>query len=155
MSVVGITRMIMKKTISLLAVTAAGCALAGELLVSAWSEPCNGLKMQISSPASFPRKSGIAEFEVTCTIMNVSNSPTSVSHLARLYLVDKAGVTNACGRHEDVMDMTPARPTIATGQTTSWKQDGQLKTDAGSYRLIAVWDRDKNIKSPTIDITVK
>ncbi len=145
----------MKKAIAILVISAAGCMAAGDLHVSPWSKPSNGLKIQVASPASFPRRQGWAHLEVTCTITNVGSSATNVSHLARLYLVDKEGITNSCQRHEDTMDMVPARPSVAPGQTTSWKQDGQCQAKEGSYRLFAVWDRDKELRSPAIAITVK
>jgi len=51
--------------------------------------------------------------------------------------------------------MVPAKPSVAPGQSTSWHQDGQLKTDASLYRLFAVWDHDKALRSASIQITVK
>jgi hypothetical protein len=152
---VGIERMNMKSIMAALAVTLAGCALAGDTLVSEWSTSSNGLKIQVLSPTSFSRRDGWAQLEVTCVVTNVGTTATNVSHLSRLFLVDGQGTTNRCGRHEDTMDMTPARPTITAGQATSWKQDGGCKVKAGVYRLFAVWDRDKDLRSPAIEITVK
>lgn len=50
---VGIERMDMRRIMALLTVTMTGWALAGELLVSAWSAPLNGLMIQEVSPVSF------------------------------------------------------------------------------------------------------
>ena len=152
---VGIERMNMKRIIPVLVVMMAGCAIAGDMLISAWSAPSSGLEIQVTSPVSFPRRDGWAQLEVTCTVTNVGTSATNVSHLSRLYLVDKSGLTNKCQRSEDAADMVPARPTIIPGQSTSWKQDGQVKVTAGAYSLFAEWDRDKELKSPAIEITVK
>lgn len=135
---------------------ALGCSSPEETRMSAWSDSIDGLQLQITSPAHFKRmETGVAMLHATCTISNSSSNAKDITHLARLYLVDVAGTTNPCQRSEDVADMLPARPTVVPGQTTSWVQDGQAATSAGTYNMFVVWDGDKNLKSPHVAITIE
>ncbi|MCF7676394.1 MAG: hypothetical protein K9N23_06580 [Akkermansiaceae bacterium] len=154
---VGIDK-IMKKAFAIVALLSAmlGCSPSDRKIESNWSEPANGLQFQIAPASQFHRnRDGVAMIEATCTIKNTGSVRADVTHLARLYVVDSAGVTSQCQRREDVADLVPARPTVAPGDTTSWLQDGQIKVVPGVYDLYAVWDGNMNLKSPSVRITIK
>ena len=139
-----------------LALAACGCAPSAELLDSGWSAPESGLQFQISSSPRFVRQArDLVRLEATCTLRNSGTNPVAFIPLARLYLVNEAGVTNACQRDEDKADKAFPRASLAPGQTNSWRQDGHIQIEAGSYQLFAIWDRDKGLKSPPRRITIK
>jgi hypothetical protein len=133
-----------------------GCSPPERPVISEWSGPVEGLKLQITSAATFRRTAqGLAKLEVTCAIRNAGKEAADVVHLARLYLVDSQGKRTRCLREEDVADMVAASPRIAPGGATAWDQDGQAEVDAGSYELFAVWDGNKELKSPPVKVTVR
>ena len=132
-----------------------GCSPPERPVTSEWSDPVEGLKLQITSDATFRRTGqGLAMLEVTCTIRNAGKAAADVTNLARLFLVNDQGKRTRCLREEDVADMVAARPRIAPGGATAWEQDGQVEVDAGEYELFAVWDGNKELKSPSVKITV-
>ena len=133
-----------------------GCTSSQEPAESAWSAPVDGLQFQVTSAARFDRNDrGWAMLEVTCAITNSGSNPADITHLARLYVVGEGGATNRCLRSEDLEDLVPACPTVASGQSTSWKQDGQAKIEPGEYDLFAVWDGNMNPKSPSVEIIIE
>ena len=50
--------------------------------------------------------------------------------------------------------MTIAPATIPPGGSARWIQDGRIKTPPGPYRLHALLDGDKPVKSPHVAITI-
>lgn len=132
----------------------AGCGPSGPA-TSEWSTPSNGLQLQIESATEYARKEGFADIDATCTIRTSATSPASILHLARLYLVDGAGVTKWCQRYEDVSDAMPARPDVPPGGATSWTQDGRIQTGPGVYHLFAEWDGNPKLRSPPVKITIE
>jgi hypothetical protein len=132
------------------------CSPPERPVTSEWSDPVEGLKLQIRSAATFHRTAkGLAKIEVTCTVRNAGKAAVDITHLARLFLVNDQGKRTRCLREEDVADMVAASPRIAPGGATSWEQDGQAEVDAGAYELFAVWDGNKELKSPPVRIVVR
>lgn len=134
----------------------ASCASKSEPVSSGWSAPVNGLQFQISAASQVVhRKDKNTRLDVTCTVTNTGSTATGIVRFARLYLVDSAGATNRCARREDVASMVRSRPVIASGQATSFSQDGTTTIGPGSYGLFAVWDGDNQLQSPSIQIKIK
>ena len=132
------------------------CAVPTVTVDSGWSSPVNGLQFQISSASQFSRfKDKYPYLEVTCIMTNSGSVSTGILPVARLCLVDSSGGTNMCQRHDDAANILRSRHMLAPGQATSWKQDGAITVAPGAYALFAVWDGNKQLQSPSVQIRIK
>lgn len=138
-----------------LVLAAIGCRPEPKPVVSAWSEPLDGLQMRITAAARFRvGKNGWVELAARYEIRNAGKQPIQIVPLSRLYLTNEAGVTKGCLREEDVADMTIAPATIAPGESGAWTQDGRIKTPPGPYRLHALLDGPRRLRSPAVPILI-
>lgn len=145
------------RTVALLSLllAAVGCAPQPQPVVSAWSEPLDGLQMRIAAAPRFRiGEGGWAQLAARCEVRNAGAQPLQIVPLSRLYLTNQAGVTKGCLREEDIADMVIAPATIAPGNTALWTQDGRVKTPPGPYRLHALLDGDTPVKSPPVPVTI-
>ena len=77
-----------------LVLAALGCPEPPEAVISAWSEPLDGLQMRIGAIDRYRiNRRGTVILIARYEIRNTGDQPVQIVPLARLYLTNEAGVT--------------------------------------------------------------